>query len=240
MFQITAVNQLNEVRDEGLEVLTAWICQHALITTVTEDGCNVVVVLLRLCESSEMHNAATSATTIVWEFVTIWLRRNGLWMDADKTQLVWLQTATCCCSSDNSFSAVRGHLNKLYWIHGCISFLSKCYVMSPTGEHTCFAGTSTVNRSLHRHSSCRWLEAPAWSSTKKLAATSGRRHWPICWCCPDRGPGSFDVEDALRPSAGQAQQWVREWVESVVFFEKSAKFLRITFLARRIQLHAHE
>ena len=31
---------------------------------------------------------------------------------------------------------------------------------------------------------------------QKLAATSGRRHWPICWCCPDREPGSFDVEDA--------------------------------------------
>ena len=31
---------------------------------------------------------------------------------------------------------------------------------------------------------------------KKLAATSGRGHWPICWCCLDRGPGSFDVEDA--------------------------------------------
>jgi len=21
-------------------------------------------------------------------------------------------------------------------------------------------------------------------------------HWPICWCCLDRGPGSFYVEDA--------------------------------------------
>ena len=31
---------------------------------------------------------------------------------------------------------------------------------------------------------------------KKLAAASGRRRWPICWCCLDRGPGSFDVEDA--------------------------------------------
>ena len=40
---------------------------------------------------------------------------------------------------------------------------------------------------------------------EKLAAASGRRHWPICWCCLDRGPGSFDVEDATT-SAGQAQQ----------------------------------
>ena len=29
-----------------------------------------------------------------------------------------------------------------------------------------------------------------------LHFTSGRRRWPICWCCPDRGPGSFNVEDA--------------------------------------------
>ena len=27
--------------------------------------------------------------------------------------------------------------------------------VSPTGEHTCFAGTATVNRSPHRHSSRR-------------------------------------------------------------------------------------
>jgi len=82
--------------------------------------------------------------------------------------------------------------------------------LSPTGEHTCFAGTATVNRSPHQHSSHRWLEAPARSSTKKLAATSGRRHWPICWCCPDRGPGSFDVEDATTLSWSSAA--VSEWV----------------------------
>ena len=31
-----------------------------------------------------------------------------------------------------------------------------------------------------------------------------RRHWPICWCCPDRGPGSFDVEDATTLSWSSA------------------------------------
>ena len=40
--------------------------------------------------------------------------------------------------------------------------------LSRTGEHTCFAGTATVNRSPHRHSSRCWLEAPAGSSTEKL------------------------------------------------------------------------
>ena len=60
------------------------------------------------------------------------------------------------------------------------------------------------------HCSHRWLEAPAGSSTKKLAATSGRRHWPICWCCLDRGPGSFDVEDATTLSWSSAA--VSEWV----------------------------
>jgi len=82
--------------------------------------------------------------------------------------------------------------------------------MSPTGERTCFAGTATVNRSPHRHSSRCWLEAPAGSFTEKLAAASGRRHWPICWCCLDRGPGSFDVEDATTLSWSSAA--VSEWV----------------------------
>ena len=41
-------------------------------------------------------------------------------------------------------------------------------------------------------------------STEKLAAASGRRRWPICWCCLDRGPGSFDVEDATTLSWSSA------------------------------------
>jgi len=78
----------------------------------------------------------------------------------------------------------------------------------------------TINRSPHQHSSRHWLEAPAGSSTKKLAATSGRRHWPICWCCPDRGPGSFDVEDAttLSWSSAAVSEWVSEWVGEVVMW----------------------
>jgi len=31
-----------------------------------------------------------------------------------------------------------------------------------------------------------------------------RRNWPICWCCLDRGPGSFDVEDATTLSWSSA------------------------------------
>ena len=78
-----------------------------------------------------------------------------------------------------------------------------------------FAGTSTVNRSPHRHSSRCWLEAPAGSSTEKLAAASGRRRWPICWCCLDRGPGSFAVEDATTLSWSSAA--VSEWVSRDVY-----------------------
>jgi len=84
--------------------------------------------------------------------------------------------------------------------------------LSPTGEHTCFAGTATVNRSPHQHSSRRWLEASAGSSAKKLAATSGRRHWPICWYCPDREPGSFDVKDATTLSWSSAAVSESEWM----------------------------
>ena len=31
-----------------------------------------------------------------------------------------------------------------------------------------------------------------------------QRNWPICWCCSDRGPGSFDVEDAMTLSWSSA------------------------------------
>ena len=70
---------------------------------------------------------------------------------------------------------------------------------------------SSVNRSPHRHSSRCWLEVPAVSSTKKLAATSGRRHWPICWCCPDRGPGSFRCGGCYNPQlVKRSSEWVSE------------------------------
>ena len=59
----------------------------------------------------------------------------------------------------------------------------------------------------HRHSSRCWLEAPAGSSTEKFAAASGRRHWlsvGAAWIAgQDRS-----MWRTLRPSAGQAQQWV--------------------------------
>ena len=61
---------------------------------------------------------------------------------------------------------------------GILLLTDVIHYLVTSGEHTCFAGTATVNRSPHQHSSRRWLEAPAGSSTKKLAATSGRRHWP--------------------------------------------------------------
>jgi len=70
-------------------------------------------------------------------------------------------------------------------------------VTSVAYQRTQLLRIATVNRSPHQHSSRCWLEAPAGSPTKKLAATSGRRHWPICWCCLDRGLGSFDVKDAM-------------------------------------------
>ena len=91
------------------------------------------------------------------------------------------------------------------------SFIIRSH-LSPTREHTCFAGTATVNTSPHWHSSCRWLEA----SMKNLAATSGRRHWPDCWCCPDHKPRLFDVKDAttLSWSSAAVSEWVSEWVQS--------------------------
>ena len=85
--------------------------------------------------------------------------------------------------------------------------------LSPTGEHTCLAGTATVNRSPHRHSSRCWLEAPAGTSTEKLAAASGRRHWPICWCCP--GSRARIVRCGGRYWSSAA---VSEWVSTTVLY----------------------
>ena len=48
------------------------------------------------------------------------------------------------------------------------------------------------------------IEAHTMALLPPLTATSGKRHWPICWCCPDRGPGSFDVEDATTLSWSSA------------------------------------
>ena len=75
-----------------------------------------------------------------------------------------------------------------------------------------------------KNSSRCWLEAPAGSSTEKLAAASGRRRWPICWCCLHRGPGSFDVEDATTLSWSSAA--VSEWVQqcSLLSLAKCWKF----------------
>ena len=55
---------------------------------------------------------------------------------------------------------------------------------------------------------------------KSLAAI-GRRHWPICWCCLDRRPGSFDVEDAttLSWSSAAVSEWVHvPVISSIVLF----------------------
>ena len=55
-----------------------------------------------------------------------------------------------------------------------------------------------------------------WPIKKTLAYQEdvglSRRRWPICWCCLDRGPGSFDVEDAttLSWSSAAVSEWVSE------------------------------
>ena len=81
--------------------------------------------------------------------------------------------------------------------------------LSPTGEHTCFAGTATVNRSPHRHSSRCCLEALAGSSTEKLAAASGKDIGLFVGAAWIAGQDR-SMWRTLRPSAGQAQQWVSE------------------------------
>jgi len=109
--------------------------------------------------------------------------------------------------------------------------------LSPTGEHTCFAGTATVNRSPHQHSCRRWLEVPAGSSMKKLAATSVRRHWPICCCCLDRWPRSFDVKDAttLSWSSAAVSEWVSESECSTQYTLVTKSNLTRSFLSTRIK-----
>jgi len=79
----------------------------------------------------------------------------------------------------------------------------------PTGEHTCFAGTATVNRSPHRHSSRCWLEGPPGRPRRnwlqQLEEDTGLSVGAAWIAGQDRSMWRM-----LRPSAGQAQQWVSE------------------------------
>jgi len=60
-----------------------------------------------------------------------------------------------------------------------------------------------------------------------LAAASGRRRWPICWCCLDRGPGSFDVEDAttLSWSSAAVSEFQHSFTHPIQFLSSSKKEL---------------
>ena len=80
--------------------------------------------------------------------------------------------------------------------------------LSPTGEHTYFVGTATVNKSPHWHSSRRWLEASA--------EEHGCNKWKILACLlllPRsqvkivRCGGCYDPQLFKRSS-----EWVSEWV----------------------------
>ena len=92
------------------------------------------------------------------------------------------------------------------------SFIIRSH-LSPTWEHTCFAGTATVNRSPHWHS-----PAADW---KRLSGRP-RRTW-LQQVEEDIGLSVGVAQIAsqdrsmwrtLRPTAGQAQLWVSEWVIS--------------------------
>jgi len=83
--------------------------------------------------------------------------------------------------------------------------------LSPTGEHTCFAGTATINRSPHQHSSRRWLEAPTeeignkWKKTLVyLLVLPGSRARIV------RCGGRYDHQLVKHSS-----EWVSEWVSAL-------------------------
>ena len=49
-----------------------------------------------------------------------------------------------------------------------------------------------------------WKRPPGRPRRNWLQQVEEGRRWPICWCCLDRGPGSFDVEDATTLSWSSA------------------------------------
>jgi len=147
---------------------------------------------LHQAQNIHLSSSTLVQSVVLYGYETWTMRR----VDSDRIQSFHMQ-ALCRILDIRWYDKVSNAVVSYCWQ---TSFIIWSH-LSPTGERTCFAGTATVNRSPHRHSSRRWLKAPAGSSTKKLAATSGRRHWPICWCCPDRGPGSFDVDDATTLSS---------------------------------------
>jgi len=108
----------------------------------------------------------------------------------------------------NKFSLSVSHYSPSFiiWTH-----------LSPTGEHTCFAGTATV---LSIEADTGTPPAADW----KRPPGRPRRNWlqqveediglsaGAAWIAgQDRS-----MWRTLRPSAGQAQQWVSEWVSESV------------------------
>ena len=100
--------------------------------------------------------------------------------------------------------------------------------LSPTGEHTCFAGTATVNRSPHPHSSRCWLEAPPdrpWRNwLQQLEEDTGLSVGAAWIARQDRS-----MWRTLRPSAGQrSSEWVSESSSARQIFPASGEcFLTI-------------
>jgi len=87
--------------------------------------------------------------------------------------------------------------------------------------HTCFTSITSIHWCIYRHTSCQWLEAFTGPSTENLASTGGRRHQCLSVCnTVDRS-----LWRSLRPSAGQAQQWVSEWVCSLLLHPLSCHSL---------------
>ena len=92
--------------------------------------------------------------------------------------------------------------------------------LSPTREHTCFAGTATVNRSPHLLTNAtlrRWLEASAvcrpWKTwLQQVEEDIGLSVGAAQIASQDRSMWSM-----LRPSAGQLHQWLSEcWLSCLI------------------------
>ena len=80
------------------------------------------------------------------------------------------------------------------------------------------------NQAIETVSRFTYLGSDIDSDGYSYPAASGRRRWPICWCCLDRGPGSFDVEDATTLSWSSAA--VSEWVSDKTVTKHCSCLLR--------------
>ena len=125
-------------------------------------------------------------------------------------------------------SSVHRHRHWLWWTTCYVMFIYPAPSNCDWSElNSIFSFKTLLHDTLFTVQQCSCVSSRA--SDYRLAAFYAKYHqvhaaaaymarrikgcWFICWCCLDRGPGSFDVEDATTLSWSSAA--VSEWVSGI-------------------------